>query len=230
MTTPRLLVSVRDAAEAEAALAGGADLIDVKEPSRGALGRADSDVIAAVVRAVGGRVPVSAALGELSDYVPVIRKRDRLPAVNYVKWGLAGQLREHWAWHLSFLALSVGRAEAVVVAYADWLRAAAPPVAEVAGCMTVGPWTTVLIDTFVKDGSTLLDFLSAAEVAAIVQTCRVARMKVALAGSLGPAEIERLRGAAPDWFAVRGAACAGGREGRVEEGRVRALAALIKSG
>jgi uncharacterized protein (UPF0264 family) len=61
-----LLVSVRSAAEAAAALAGGAGLIDVKEPARGALGRADAAVIAAVVRAVGGRRPVSAALGELA--------------------------------------------------------------------------------------------------------------------------------------------------------------------
>ena len=33
-----LLVSVRSAEEAEIALAGGANLIDIKEPSRGALG------------------------------------------------------------------------------------------------------------------------------------------------------------------------------------------------
>ena len=33
-----LLVSVRDAAEAEAALRGGATLIDVKEPRHGSLG------------------------------------------------------------------------------------------------------------------------------------------------------------------------------------------------
>ena len=46
----RLLVSVRSAAEAEAALLGGADVIDVKEPDRGPLGRADDAVIAAVVR------------------------------------------------------------------------------------------------------------------------------------------------------------------------------------
>ena len=34
----KLLVSVRDAAEAIDALAGGADLIDVKEPLAGSLG------------------------------------------------------------------------------------------------------------------------------------------------------------------------------------------------
>src|SRR6266496_2650971 len=67
--TPGLLVSVRSVAEALTALAGGADVIDVKEPSRGSLGAADDDTISAVVRAVNGRAPVSAALGELVDLI-----------------------------------------------------------------------------------------------------------------------------------------------------------------
>src|SRR5437660_1345426 len=82
----QLLVSVRSVAEAEAALAGGAALIDVKEPARGALGRADDDVIAAVVRFVAGRCPVSAALGELRESVPPFAG----PGLAYAKWGLAG--------------------------------------------------------------------------------------------------------------------------------------------
>ena len=61
----QLLVSVRSAEEAEAALHGGAALIDVKEPRRGALGRASDGILADVVRTVAGRRPVSAALGEL---------------------------------------------------------------------------------------------------------------------------------------------------------------------
>src|SRR5215468_9568595 len=84
---PGLLISVRDAAEAEAALRGGADVIDVKEPRRGSLGRADAATIAAVVACVAGRRPVSAALGELvepgSEAVPG-------PGLSFVKWGLAG--------------------------------------------------------------------------------------------------------------------------------------------
>src|SRR4051812_31622535 len=65
--TPGLLVSVRSAAEALSSLAGGADVIDVKEPKYGSLGAADHETIAAIVRVVGGRVPVSAAMGELVD-------------------------------------------------------------------------------------------------------------------------------------------------------------------
>src|SRR4051812_12944434 len=81
----KLLVSVRSAAEAEAALTGGAGLIDVKEPSRGPLGRADDATIAAVVRIVAGRVPVSAALGELADGQPAYPG----PGLAFVKRGLA---------------------------------------------------------------------------------------------------------------------------------------------
>jgi hypothetical protein len=73
----RLLVSVRNAWEAGEALAGGADLIDVKEPRRGSLGAASPatwlDVRQALSRAAlkeepqTGSVPLSAALGELLE-------------------------------------------------------------------------------------------------------------------------------------------------------------------
>jgi hypothetical protein len=62
-----LLVSVRNAAEAEEALAGGADIIDVKEPSRGPLGRADAQNARDVIQTVSGRRLVSVALGELAE-------------------------------------------------------------------------------------------------------------------------------------------------------------------
>ena len=52
MSRVRLLISVRDAAEARSAIAGGTDVIDVKEPSRGPLGRADDRVVREVVDTV----------------------------------------------------------------------------------------------------------------------------------------------------------------------------------
>ncbi|RZK75548.1 MAG: hypothetical protein EOO66_33700, partial [Methylobacterium sp.] len=46
---PRLLVSVRDAAEAEAAIRAGADLIDAKDPENGALGALPPETVRAIV-------------------------------------------------------------------------------------------------------------------------------------------------------------------------------------
>src|SRR4051812_42317194 len=65
---PGLLVSVRSPEEALAALTGGADVIDVKEPDRGSLGAADPGTITDIARAVNGRAPVTAAVGELVDW------------------------------------------------------------------------------------------------------------------------------------------------------------------
>src|SRR5437870_4410912 len=84
----QLLVSVRSAAEAEAALAGGAHVIDVKEPLHGSLGRAGEGTIAEVIARVAGRRPVSAAMGELansSEATPYPR-----PGLAFAKWGLFG--------------------------------------------------------------------------------------------------------------------------------------------
>ena len=61
-----LLVSVRDADEAELAVTAGAAIIDVKEPTHGSLGRADVAVAAAVIAQVAGRAPVTLAGGELA--------------------------------------------------------------------------------------------------------------------------------------------------------------------
>jgi len=55
-------------------------------------------------------------------------------------------------------------------------------------------------------------------------------VRVALAGSLGPAEIEQLLPAEPDWFAVRGAACGGQRLGVVDADQVRRLVELVEGG
>jgi uncharacterized protein (UPF0264 family) len=233
MSVPvQLLVSVRDADEAVAALAGGAGLIDVKEPTRGPLGRADTDTIATVIRTVGGRVPVSAALGELRD-CPLAGVAAELPAgLTFVKWGLSGLANAPWP-RLLLNARYYVPTRAAVVAYADADRCAAPPPAAIVEfARRYGRRSrirAVLIDTFLKDSSTLLDWLSVDAVTSLVQACRAAGMRVALAGSLTASEMGRLGEVRPNWFAVRGAACEGGRDGRVSEQCVRALSELVRS-
>ena len=65
-TMTRLLASVTNCTEAEQAIVGGADLIDLKDPVRGALGALPLDLILAIRQHVGGRCPVSATIGDLS--------------------------------------------------------------------------------------------------------------------------------------------------------------------
>ena len=122
-----LLVSVRSGAEALTALRGGADLIDVKEPRGGSLGRATGAVIDDVIGQVAGRRPVSAALGELAD-----EPSHRIPAgLSFIKCGLANFGDDNrWQKRLTAFRQAIAHLpqppEVVTVAYADWKIAAAP--------------------------------------------------------------------------------------------------------
>jgi uncharacterized protein (UPF0264 family) len=229
-----LLVSVRSAAEAEAALAGGAALIDVKEPAAGSLGRAADAAITDVLRAVGGRRPVSAALGELLE-----TSWEELPPsvtdLAYVKWGLASYRPQGSGPGWLDLRRAAERVAArspscrvVAVAYADWRRARSPAPEEVCAFAREYQTGPFLLDTWGKDGSSLLDWMPRPEVQRLCELCRSAGVPVALAGSLGPEEIRALRPAQPNWFAVRGAACRDRRRGAaVDVARVRQLAELL---
>jgi uncharacterized protein (UPF0264 family) len=225
-----LLVSVRSVQEATAALAGGASLIDIKDPVRGSLGRAQDATIAAVVRLIGGRRPVSAAMGELVDYEPCFPG----PGMTYLKWGLSGcRRRTRWPEDLTAAMAPAYAANAschtVAVAYADWRRADSPVPDEICSFACTHACGAFLIDTWHKDGTTLLDWLSLAEINRLCQRCRGADIRVALAGSLGAAQIALLRASEPDWFAVRGAVCRGGqREKTIDPDAVRRLANLLR--
>jgi (5-formylfuran-3-yl)methyl phosphate synthase len=226
-----LLVSVRSLAEARAALAGGAALIDVKEPARGSLGRADDETIAAVVDFAAKYLPVSAALGELLDG----DMGSPRPGLSYVKWGLAGcGRRGEWRQELLRARTQLQRTSPscrpVAVAYADWQRANAPSVQEVIAVACRDGFNTVLLDTWCKDGGTLLDRLSLAEVLGLCSACRAAGIRVALAGNLSSREIERLRNTQPTWFAVRSAVCRGrNRQQPIDREAVRELVDCVAS-
>lgn len=237
----QLLVSVRNAAEAEAALRGGAHLIDVKEPANGPLGRADYSVVAEVLAVVKQRVPVSAAMGELLHEGTAAPTPPR--GLAFLKWGLQDGGKHDWQEALHFMIRLMERMHpcttVVSVAYADWWLADAPPVDEVCAFARQRPGSVFLLDTWAKDRSkwkywnesiTLLDHVRLRHVALLCRLCRNAGVRVALAGSLQPAQIEPLLAAAPDWIAVRGAACVGGRQGTVTEAKVRGLVDLVQRG
>lgn len=219
MKRPHLLVSVRSVEEALAALDGGAELIDVKEPKKGSLGAADLSIVQDVIHTVRGRVPVSAAMGEWADYVPAPIPQ----GLEYVKWGLARQPRDY-----SRIRDTVG-VKPVLVAYADFMRCESPCLSHLVETACTLCFPTFLIDTGIKDGSRLLDWIKVDELMRVRERLRASGTKLALAGSLDEAVIDLLGPVQPDWFAVRGAACVGGREGAISTERVRSLRQLIEN-
>jgi (5-formylfuran-3-yl)methyl phosphate synthase len=228
----QLLVSVRSAEEANEALAGGADLIDVKEPNRGSLGRADPGVWQEVAVTITARAPLSVALGELRDLIGGKVSSSACPeSVQFAKIGLAGcaaigDWPARWAAALEQLPAHVNR---VAVSYADWRAAEAPPPTEVIAAGKSLGCRAWLIDTYVKQAGGLLDHLGLDELADLVSRARAAGMRAVVAGSLTPETIPRVLPLWPDFIAVRGAACLGGREGHVDRRLVSKLVGMITS-
>jgi uncharacterized protein (UPF0264 family) len=210
-----LLVSVRSRDECVTALQTAVGVIDVKEPARGSLGAADMSVIREVVALVAGRRRVSVALGELRDFD--LPRQAGLPAVDYLKLGLAGCADwPAWrtAWHAAWQRLPRG-SRRVAVAYADATVARAPHWTEVLEAGRACGCSVLLLDTYDKSAGGLLDWLDRAELEQLRQATRQAAMRVALAGSLTRRQVTLLLELAPDFVAVRGAVCAGGRNARL---------------
>src|SRR3990170_7567664 len=87
------MISVRDETEAAAAVAGGADIIDIKNPNEGSLGAQPPHVITAIVKAVPPAIPVSASIGDVPNLpgtVALAGLGAALCGVRFVKVGLLG--------------------------------------------------------------------------------------------------------------------------------------------
>lgn len=224
----KLLVSVRNAAEAEAALAGGADIIDVKEPRRGALGPADPEVWHKIRNLIGRRAVVSAALGELL-HDSVMELARHTAGLRFAKIGLAGCQNDR-GWMNRWTAVTRAlppRVAAVPVAYADWISACSPsPSAAILFAARL-PARLLLVDTHDKAAGNLLAAMSCEALLDMIAFARQLRVRLALAGSLDAASIRALLPHAPEYVGVRGAACRGGRDGTIEIARVKTLAQLV---
>lgn len=213
----RLLVSVRSLDEARQAAAAGVDLIDLKEPRRGALGRVGLDLATAASDLLAPTAKISMALGELAEWSEDDwREIERLPSgIAFAKIGLAGcASNDDWkaSWRRALDLLSEHLAPVAVV-YADWRYAAAPDPEEILAEATLNGCRALLIDTWSKDNGNVFCHLSHDELSRLLGSAKAAGLLTVLAGSLRLDDITAAGALRPDYLAVRGAVCRDAREG-----------------
>jgi uncharacterized protein (UPF0264 family) len=232
----QLLVSVTSTFDAEAALAGGADLIDAKDPTAGALGAVSLDQFHRIVCAVAGARPVTAALGDASDEAEVESSARAFAAAGaaFVKIGFAGiDAADRVRRLVAAVARGVkgGFTTAVVAAaYADADRARTISPRVLVDVAARAGAAGVLLDTFDKGSGGLRDLLAPRALSAWVASAHDAGLFAALAGKLTASDLACVRDAGADIAGVRGAACEGGRSGRVTADRVRLLRSACEVG
>jgi len=225
-----LLVSVSNAAEAQAAVEGGASIIDAKDPLIGALGAVRPDVLSAIRNAVGASRLVTAALGDAHDGVEDLARDFVARGARLVKVGFAG-IRdagrvEAIVARLARACASVDQVSGVIaVAYADDRAAESLDAVSLVSIAARSGARGVLVDTVEKTGPGLLEMWSLTALESWVAEVHARGLMAAVAGKLRLGDLAVVADADADIAGVRGAACAGGRGGPVTADRVRALAA-----
>jgi uncharacterized protein (UPF0264 family) len=184
-----------------------------------------------IARVVHGARPLSAALGDLvrEDVAERLACEAAMLGASFVKLGFANTARASAAATLLRAAArgaATGRTgtRVIAVAYADATRVSAPAYDDVLDAAVAGRAHGVLLDTACKDGPALFSLVTAQSLAGWIGRAHDAGMIVALAGRLAAADLPVARELGADIAGVRGAACVGGRGGRVSADRVAALA------
>jgi uncharacterized protein (UPF0264 family) len=203
--------------EAKVLYEGGIDIIDVKNVKEGSLGASFPWIIQEVVQAFPLRpsLTFSATLGDL-PYKPGTAALAALGAVvsgvHYVKAGLHGVRTYQEAREMMQAVVKACKSyrptvNVVAAGYADFRRFGGLAMTDLVAAARDAGADVVMVDTAIKDGSTLFDALSFEEVEEFVQAARAAALRVALAGSIQHAHLPLLHRLQPDIIGVRGAFC-----------------------
>ena len=200
-----MLTSVLSRAEAEIAVERGADIVDCKDSTRGALGALPLRDVAGIVAAVNGRHPVSTVV-ELPHDVSHARAAIEAAAatgVEFVKFALplTPDAREI----IDELAPLAARIRLVAVLFADL-----DPDFGVLPSLASAGFHGAMLDTAHKGKGRLLDCMSVGVLADFVGQCRALGLKSGLAGSLEAPDAPRLLVLRPDVLGFRGALCEAG--------------------
>lgn len=202
----RLLASVGDLREARLAVAGGADIVDFKDPRRGALGALSVAQVAECVATLGPAAVTSATIGDLpADPAMLVAAASEMAAtgVTYVKVGFFCSRVP--AQCLNALAPLARRQRIVAVLFAD-MTPDLGVIPAIAGAGFAG----VMLDTAGKDGRGLCDCMAESDLVRFIASARGRGLLSGLAGSLKLSDVPALLPLAPDYLGFRGALCAGG--------------------
>lgn len=214
----KLLISPFNVEEAKIVIKSSVvDIIDVKNPLEGSLGANFPNVIAEIAGLVknnGNGLQISATIGDLGNF-PGTASLAALGAatlgLDYIKVGIKIQEKESAA----YLMKKVTRAikdfdqdiQVVAATYADFERFGAIDPLILPEIVVQSGADVAMIDTGIKDGKTLFDFLNKEKLGKFVSDSKQNGIRTALAGSINVEHVTPLKEIGPDIIGVRGAVC-----------------------
>lgn len=224
--------------EATEAIAGGADIIDVKNPQEGALGANFPWVIKRIREITPKHIKVSCAVGEVPNLPGSISLAALGAAslgVDYIKVGLRGLRTPQ---EVSYLLKNVNKAakecnpkiKVVAVGYADADRIDSINPLLIPETAFKTQVDVVMIDTAIKDDKNIFTFLTAKQLEKFVDSAHKLGLEAALAGSLKKQDLLTVYSLGADVAGLRGAACTNNDrvKGQITRNLVHEMAEVIK--
>ena len=199
-----MLASVTNIEEALLVLKAQVDIIDLKQPSQGALGALSTETVAQIVQHIDRQKPVSATIGDLPIQPEIIFDAAKAMAttqVDYIKIGFfpGGD----WVGTIARLAeLANQGVRLIVVLFAD-----TQPDFRIVESLAQSGFAGVMLDTMDKRNGSLLTHLSKTEIGNFVNTAKAYKLLCGLAGSLTQQDIPVLLPLGADYLGFRGALC-----------------------
>jgi len=218
---------------------GGADIIDVKNPTEGPLGANFPWIIQDIVKIVPNDIETSCTIGEMPNCPGSISLAARGAAtigVNYIKVGLSGLRKKQET--INFLINIVksvkdynSKIKVVITGYADAKKIGSINPLMVPKITSKVQADVAMIDTAIKDGSSLFNYLNEHQLNNFINEANKFKLITALAGSLKKEELAKVYSLGADIAGIRGAACTFGDriKGQITRERVSEIVGYLST-
>lgn len=206
----QLLISVKNVEEAGIALAGGADIIDLKNPDEGALGALPIAEIQSILAFINGRKEVSATIGDIPMQADLIvgqvAQLQKLP-LSFIKIGFFAtgnyQVCLDAIQKLESQSINVKNQQLIAVLFAELDY----PIDLLAKIKQAG-FSGVMLDTMHKNGKTYQDYYPVRALNELLAQVTANQLLFGIAGSLQISHVKSAKKLMPYFMGFRGGVCA----------------------
>lgn len=234
----KLLVSAINLKEAKHCIAGGADIIDVKNPREGSLGGHSPSLVRKIRKIVHRPLVLSATVGDVPNKPGLVAQASAGLAscgVDYIKIGLCDHFSIPEAIFLVALTVQAvqelnTKIKIAVCGYADASSKGIFSFKNIPRVVHEAKAHVAMIDTLAKGSSkSLFSFTKVRDLQVFCDQARHYGLEVALAGSLKQEDIRVIReNDLCDFIGIRTLACQGGkRSNAIQSSRVRKIKDLL---
>lgn len=220
----RLLISVKSVEEALIARYADVDLIDLKDPSVGALGALDVNVVGQVVSAIDKAALISATVGEAHTNTKALVHDIKLYAslgVDVIKIAVS-DLFQQQDFFAEMLQLTAKKIKLVAVFFAD-----KPLKLDLIATLKESGFYGAMLDTSVKDFS-LLNVQSELQLKKFLDLTGQYQLVSGLSGSVSKDDLTALMALQPAFIGMRGGVCEGqDRASNLSDSKIKQIKGVL---